>query len=86
MSHFRNKTSLICFKQKVVPNCNFNHKLNSSTVSAFDFFDTTIVHGIFRYTCTCNRLINVRNNIFSKIQIMKFTILVTCSLQCPSFY
>lgn len=58
MSHFRNKTSLICFNQKVVPNCNFNHELNSVTVSAFDFFDTTIVHRIFRYTCKCDRLKN----------------------------
>lgn len=67
MSHFRNKTSLICFNQKVFPNCNFNHKLNSSTVSAFDFFDTTIVHGIFRYTCTCNRLKNNNKSLMYEI-------------------
>lgn len=56
MSHFRNKSSLICFNQKVVPNCNFNHKLNSSTVSAFDFFNKTRNFSI--YTCTCDRLKN----------------------------
>lgn len=47
MSHFKNKTSLMFFNQKVVPNC--TDKLNSVTVSAFYFFNTTIIHGIFRY-------------------------------------
>lgn len=47
MSHFRNKTSVMFFNQKVVPNC--TDKLNSVTVSAFYFFNTTIIHGIFRY-------------------------------------
>lgn len=47
MSLFKNKTSLMFFNQKVVPNC--TDKLNSVTVSAFYFFNTTIIHGIFRY-------------------------------------